>query len=221
MSVGASIRKMFGPYERHVSEAYRSMYLNIDEFVEQVRRWSPYPHRILEVGCGEGSVAERLRTVFSSAHITAIDVSSRIGRLYAGPQAGVCFAQCDIEEIAASKPGLFDLVVICDVLHHVPLGSRQGLLDAIRATLAPHGSLIFKDWQRSNTLIHWLCYASDRWLTGDRITYMTREETRQYLALSFGADALVGEMRIGPHWNNLAILVRPQPNALQSHLSMP
>jgi hypothetical protein len=54
MSVGASIRKMFGPYERHVSEAYRSMYLNIDEFVEQVRRWSPYPHRILEVGCGEG-----------------------------------------------------------------------------------------------------------------------------------------------------------------------
>jgi SAM-dependent methyltransferase len=209
MSIGASIRRMFGPFERQVSEAYRSIYLDIDEFVELVRRWSPYPGRILEVGCGEGTVTKRLQSAFPNAHITAIDVTSRIGRLYQGPQAGVCFAQCDIREIAASKAGAFDLVVLCDVLHHVPLGSRQRLLDAIPATLAPHGSFIFKDWQRSNTPIHWLCYASDRWLTGDRIGYMTRYEMRQHLALSFGAGALVDETRVSPRWNNLAILVRP------------
>ena len=209
MTIGASIRSMFGPYERQVSEAYRSIYLDLDEFVEQVRRWSPYPRRILEVGCGEGAVTERLHAAFPGAHIIAIDVTSRIGRLYQGRQAGVCFVQCDIQELAASKAGPFDLVVLCDVLHHVALGSRQGLLNAIRATLAPHGSFIFKDWQRSNTPIHWLCYASDRWLTGDRIGYMTRDEMRQHLALSFGGGALVSETRVGPRWNNLAILVRP------------
>jgi 2-polyprenyl-6-hydroxyphenyl methylase/3-demethylubiquinone-9 3-methyltransferase len=209
MSIGASIRRMFGPYERRVSEAYRSIYLNIDEFVEQVRQWSPYPRRILEVGCGEGAITERLHSAFPNTHITAIDATSRIGRLYQGPQAGVCFTQCEIQEIGASKAGAFDLVVLCDVLHHVPLGSRQGLLDAIRVMLAPHGMFIFKDWQRSNTPVHWLCYASDRWLTGDRITYMTRDEMRQHLALTFGANALVGEMRVGPRWNNLSMLVRP------------
>jgi 2-polyprenyl-3-methyl-5-hydroxy-6-metoxy-1,4-benzoquinol methylase len=200
---------MFGPFEHQISEAYRSIYLNIHEFVEQVRRWSPHPNRILEVGCGEGSVTARLQSAFPSTHITAIDVSSRIGRLYRGPRAGVSFAQCEIQEVAASNAGRFDLVVLCDVLHHVSPDSRQRLLDAIRATLAPRGTFIFKDWQRSNTPIHWLCYASDRWLTGDRIAYMTRDEMRQHLVLSFGASALVGELRVGPRWNNLAILVRP------------
>lgn len=209
MSIGASIRRMFGPYERHVSEAYRAIYLNIDEFVEQVRRWSPSPRRILEVGCGEGAVTERLRTAFPSSHITAIDLTSRIGRLYQGPQAGVCFSRCEVRDLAESKVELFDLIMLCDVLHHVPFGSRLGLLSAIRATLAPHGSFVFKDWQRSNTPIHWLCYASDRWLTGDRIGYMTRDEMRQHLELTFGAGALMGEIRVGPRWNNLAILIQP------------
>lgn len=208
MSIGASIRGMFGPLERRVSQAYRSIYLDIDEFVEQVRRWSPYPRRILEVGCGEGAVTERLHSAFPSTHITAIDVSSRIGRLYRGPRASVCFARCEVQDLIAPNVEPFDLVVLCDVLHHVPFGFRQGLLDAIRATLAPQGNFIFKDWQRSNTPIHWLCYASDRWLTGDRITYMTREEMRRHLALSFGAGALAGETRVSPRWNNLAILVR-------------
>jgi 2-polyprenyl-3-methyl-5-hydroxy-6-metoxy-1,4-benzoquinol methylase len=209
MKIGASIRRMFGPYERRISEAYRSIYLDIDEFVEQVRRWSPYPHRVLEVGCGEGAVTERLHSAFPSAHITAIDVTSRIGRLFQGQQVGVCFTRCELQDLTASKVEPFDLVVLCDVLHHVPLGSRKELLDAIRAALAPGGSFIFKDWERSNTPIHWLCYASDRWLTGDRIGYMTRDEMRQYLALGFGAGALVGEMRVAPRWNNIAILVRP------------
>lgn len=209
MGIGAAIRSLFGPYERHISEAYRAIFLNIDEFVEQVRRWSPHPCRILEVGCGEGAVTERLRSAFPGAHITAIDVTSRIGRLYQGPRAGVCFTRCQIQDLTESKVEPFDLVVLCDVLHHVPLGSRQGLLDAIRAALAMHGSLIFKDWQPSSTPIHWLCYASDRWLTGDRVGYMTSEEMRQHLKSTFGAGALVGETRVGPRWNNLAILVRP------------
>jgi 2-polyprenyl-6-hydroxyphenyl methylase/3-demethylubiquinone-9 3-methyltransferase len=75
--------------------------------------------------------------------------------------------------------------------------------------MAPHGTLVFKDWQRNYAPIHWLCYASDRWITGDRISYMTREEMRERLARSFGDGALLAEALIGPWWNNLAILVRP------------
>jgi len=100
-------------------------------------------------------------------------------------------------------------VVLSDVLHHVPLELRQGLLHAVRTALAPKGTFVFKDWQRNYTPIHWLCYASDRWLTGDRISYMTRSEMRERLALTFGEDALVGEARVGPWWNNIATLVRP------------
>jgi 2-polyprenyl-3-methyl-5-hydroxy-6-metoxy-1,4-benzoquinol methylase len=209
MAIGPFIRRLFGRYERQISEAYRSLYLDIDEFIAQVQRWYPNPLTILEVGCGEGAVSERLHRAFPRADVTAIDISSQIGRLYRGPSQGVRFVRCDVHQIAASMPGSFDLVVLCDVLHHVPRASRQVLLNGIRALLAPGGALIFKDWQRTNAPIHWLCYASDRWLTGDRISFMTREKMREHLASSFGMAALVDETRVSPHWNNLATLVRP------------
>jgi hypothetical protein len=40
---------------------------------------------------------------------------------------------------------------------------------------------------------------------------MTRNEMRERLALTFGEDALVGEARVAPWWNNIATLVRPPP----------
>ena len=210
MKVGPLIRKLFGPYERQISEAYRSIYIDIDSFVELTRQWKPSANKILEVGCGEGAVTERLNTAYPNANLTAIDITSRIGRLYRGSRGNVRFIQCSVQQIAEKEPRQYDLVVLSDVLHHVPVKFRQELLDAVRNTLAPGGTLVFKDWQRNNSPIHWLCYASDRWLTGDRISYMTRQEMRERLALTFGASALSDEARVAPWWNNIATLVRPQ-----------
>jgi 2-polyprenyl-3-methyl-5-hydroxy-6-metoxy-1,4-benzoquinol methylase len=209
VKIGPLIRKMFGPYEGRISEAYRSIYIDIDAFVELMREWKPRANRILEVGCGEGAVTERLNTTYPDAKITAIDITPRVGRLYRGLLDNVRFIRCGVQDIAATEPGQYDLVVLSDVLHHVPLELRQGLLDAIRTALAPEGTLVFKDWQRNRAPIHWLCYASDRWLTGDRISYMTRTEMRERLALAFGEPALVAEARVAPWWNNIATLVRP------------
>lgn len=209
MSIGPFIRRMFGPYERQVGEVYRSLYIDIDAFVELMRRWNPNAARILEVGCGEGAVTERLNFAYPDAKITAIDITPRVGRLYNGSPESVRFIRCTVQEIAAAESGQYDLVVLSDVLHHVPVEFRQELLDAIRAALTPRGTFVFKDWERNYSLIHWLSYASDRWLTGDRISYMTRKEMRERLVHSFGNAALVAEARVRPRWNNLAILVRP------------
>jgi SAM-dependent methyltransferase len=208
MRLGPLIRQMFGPFEGRVSEAYRSIYIDINAFVALIREWNPIANRILEVGCGEGAVTQRLNAAFPSASITAIDITERVGRLYQGRHEAVRFVQCTVQEIAANQPGEFDLVVLSDVLHHVPMELRQGIVDAIRTTLAPQGALVFKDWQRGHSPIHWLCYASDRWLTGDRISYMTRDEMRACLARSFGQAALIAERRVKPWWNNIATLVR-------------
>jgi 2-polyprenyl-3-methyl-5-hydroxy-6-metoxy-1,4-benzoquinol methylase len=185
---------MFGPYERQISEAYRSIYVDIDALVELTRQWKPTAKKILEVGCGEGAVTYRLNVAYPGAKITAIDITPRIGRLYRGPLDHVRFIRCGVEEIAATESGQYDLVMLSDVLHHVPLAYRQGLLDAIRTALAPNGTLVFKDWQRN--------------YTGDRISYMTRDEMRERLARTFGETALIAEARVGPWWNNIATLVR-------------
>ena len=209
MRLGPLVRRMFGPFEQQISDAYRSIYIDIDAFAELMRLWQPNATNVLEVGCGEGAVTQRLNATFPDAKITAIDITPRVGRLYCGPLDHVTFAQCTVQDIAASECGSYDLVVLSDVLHHVPVDLRQGILDAIREVLAPQGILIFKDWQRNYAPIHWLCYASDRWLTGDSVSYMTRDEMRRILAKSFGESALIAEARVRPWWNNLATLVRP------------
>lgn len=209
MSIGPVLRAMFGPHERQVANAYRGLYVNIDELAAQIHRWVPVARRILEVGCGEGAVTEKLASAYRGAEITAIDITPRIGRLYNGPRGRVRFVHCTVHEIAAREPGHYDLIVLCDVLHHVPLSKRQDLLDAIRRTMTLDGVFVFKEWERNATLIHWLCHASDRWLTGDRVSYMTCEEIREYPARSFGDTAIVAEARLRPWRNNLAILVRP------------
>jgi 2-polyprenyl-6-hydroxyphenyl methylase/3-demethylubiquinone-9 3-methyltransferase len=200
---------MLGPLERPVSDAYRSLYLDLGDFAGLMLQWQPTAKHILEVGCGEGAVTRRLTAAYPGAGITAIDITPRVGRLYDGPRKRVSFIRCPVEEIAARQPRTYDLVVLSDVLHHVPTGSRHGVLDSIRTALAPGGTLIFKDWQKNATPIHWLCHASDRWLTGDRVIYMNREEMRNSLSKAFGESALVAEARVRPRWNNLAILVRP------------
>ena len=209
MPVGPVIRRMFGPFEHQITHAYREIYFNVDAYVEQLRHWVPAPKNILEVGCGEGAVTERLARAFPEARITAIDITPRVGRLYRGPTDRVRFLQCTAQEIAAREPGGYDLAMLVDVLHHVPLHLRQPLLDSVRETLGPSGALVVKEWERTATPIYWLCYASDRWLTGDRIRYMRREEWRPTFAASFGEAALVAEARTGPWRNNLVTLIRP------------
>lgn len=209
MGIGRVIRGLFGPYERQISELYRSIFVDIDSYVQEVRDWVPDPQRILEVGCGEGAVTERLASAYPDAEIVATDIDPRAGRLYRGRAEKVRFMQASIEELAARETRKFDLVVLSDVLHHVPMPMRQPLLTTIRALLAPGGSLAFKEWERTRTPIYWLCYFSDRWITGDRIHYLTRSEMHDQIDEIFGREARIAENRVPPWRNNISTLVRP------------
>lgn len=208
MGIGSRVRGMLGRYERPVSNAYRAMFLDIEDFMSKLQSWTPSARRILEVGCGEGAVVEHLRFLYPNADITGIDLTPRLGRLYRGTREHVRFLQCPVQDIAAAEPGQYDLVVLCDVLHHVPEAAREALLEAVRATISPGGNVVFKDWERTSTPIHWLCHASDRWVTGDRVSYMTGHEMRSLLSSGFGAKALIAEARTAPWRNNITVLVR-------------
>src|SRR5687767_10181407 len=138
-SLGARVRAIFGPHERAISELYRRAFLDLDALVSQLAE-SVTPGRILEVGCGEGQMTSRLVRAFPNAEILAIDVSPRAGRLFDGPSARVQFRCCSVADVLAEQPGAFDVVTLCDVLHHVPIGSRIPLLCSIRDLLTPNGT---------------------------------------------------------------------------------
>jgi 2-polyprenyl-6-hydroxyphenyl methylase/3-demethylubiquinone-9 3-methyltransferase len=198
---------LFGPYERGAAEAYRRIFIDLDDFVARTEAWVPEPRRILEVGCGEGAVTERLARAFPTATITATDITPAVGRLYRGPAARVNFIQGPVERVAENAPRSFDLVVLSDVLHHVPPVQRHALLSAIDRAMAPGGSLIFKDWAPSVHPIHWLCGFADRYITGDDVDFCTKPELAALLTEVFGAGAIRDEAAVRPWANNVAFLV--------------
>lgn len=207
MPVGPAVRKMFGRHERHIAELYRSIYIDLDSYIEVISRWISAPKRILEVGAGEGAVTERLAQAFPDAEILGIDIMPAVGRLYAGPTDRVRFRETTVQQVAAEQPGAFDFVILSDVIHHVPVPLRREILEAVRACVAPGGHAIFKDWARSATPIHWMCLASDKYLTGDDVHFLSRDEAAETLEEVFGRGAIADTAFVKPWRNNFAFLL--------------
>lgn len=207
MPIGPAIRRMFGRHEYKVAALYRSIFIDLDAYMDHVREWVPHASNILEVGCGEGAVTERLVKIYPQAKITAIDITPNVGRLYSGPPGRANFIQTTVQEIAAKAPNQFDLVILSDVIHHVPVHSRTELMESVRDNVAPGGRFIFKDWEKRFNLAHLLCLGSDRLLTGDKVEFMTANGARKFLEVIFGTEAVAQEGRIKPWRNNFAFLL--------------
>lgn len=213
MGVGAAVRRAFGPHEREVAAAYRGIYLDLADFGRVLAARRPGAERILEVGGGEGAVTEILAQTYPAARILSIDITERIGRLYNGPTQRVEFRQADISEIAASHGAKFDLVMVSDVVHHIPAAQRAPFLREVARTLVPGGRLVIKDWERSFSPIHWMCFARDRWLTGDRIAFLTANEMRKLVTEAVPGFVCESESRIAPWKNNFLQVFRWYPQS--------
>lgn len=206
--LGPRIRRIFGPCEHQIAHLYRRIYIDLDSLAGLMHSWVPLPHRILEVGCGEGAMTERLVRTYPAASITAIDISPNVGRLFRGNASTVTFIQETVESVARREPASFDLVVLADVLHHVPVAARVSLLSAIDRSLLPGGGLIFKDWVVSSSPIHRLCEFSDRRLTGDDVSYFTMSDIDTLLTDTFGRGAIRQFRTVRPWRNNVAFLIQ-------------
>lgn len=208
MHPGPVIRRLFGPSEHAVAEAYRHIFVDLDDFARLIRTWVPQARSILEVGCGEGAMTERITRIYPTAAVTAIDITPKVGRLFRGDRAHVTFCQEAVEAVASRRPASFDLVILADVIHHVPADARRSLICAIDQAMAPDGSFIFKDWVITKTPIHWLCGVSERYLTGDEVSYCTMPGMEGLLIDPFGPGTIRQTATVRPWDNNVAVLVQ-------------
>lgn len=204
MPIGATIRRCFGPLEPQISSLYRNMFVNLNEWTSSVQNMKPDAKRILEVGCGEGASTEFLFHTFPDATIDAIDISDRLVRMFRPSTDNVRFSKEYVEERAITHPGEYDLIILSDVLHHVPEGDQISLLKSIGDLLASDGVFAFKDWARSNAPIYFAALFADRYLTGDDVKYKTPTEARNMLASVFGESSISPVLHVSPWRSNYA-----------------
>lgn len=191
-----------------MSELYRSRFINLDELIRTITSLSK-PQRILEVGCGEGAVADRLARVYPAAEYVGLDIAPDPGRMFTGDRGRFEFRRELSSEFRSSAPQPFELVLLVDVFHHIPVPERVGTLGDLHALCAPGGLIVIKDWTRATSFWHLACYSADRYLTGDaNVRYPSREELLQAAAEGLAGDELVCETRVPPRPNNLLLAYR-------------
>lgn len=94
--------------------------------------------RVLEYGCGIGRNIPFLQRAFPHASIVGTDISPASLELASHDCPEATFV---LENEASQRLGLFDIIFVAGVFHHVPVEQRASVAATIAGRLAPGGSL--------------------------------------------------------------------------------
>jgi 2-polyprenyl-3-methyl-5-hydroxy-6-metoxy-1,4-benzoquinol methylase len=207
MTIGSSVRRMLGPrLERAAADRYRRMFVDLDALAATIAGLGPFAS-VIEVGCGEGALMSRLMDALDpDATAVGIDIAPNPGHGYSGRNSNVVFRQAAVAEMVAEGRH-FDLVVVSDVLHHIPPADRIAFLESCRDLLAPHGTIVVKEWVRRRNVAHLAAYTSDRYISGDKgVQFYNQDELRTVFSDVFRVDGLpLITSHTPPHWNNVVM----------------
>lgn len=120
------------PLYRSKLPVYQSVMLN-----SLLGLWTGRHERLLDVGGGTGVIAQAMAELFPVGSVQAVDLVDRFC-----PTLSIVTRQYDGCELPFADRA-FDAATLNNVLHHVPVAARAGLLREIRRVAA--GPLYIKD----------------------------------------------------------------------------
>jgi 2-polyprenyl-3-methyl-5-hydroxy-6-metoxy-1,4-benzoquinol methylase len=209
MGMGTFVRHRLGRFEIPAANLYRSAFISLRSLAEQIAAVAP-AGRILEVGCGDGCLAQQLSRVYPEASYLGVDVAPTAGRLYRGDPGWAQFRTMAVQDLLAEQPEPFDLVLLVDVIHHVPPEIRDEVLCCSAELVREGGHLMVKEFERNHGPYYHLTYAADRYITGDKgVRFMTMPELRSMIdntrLIGFGSPR---GCRVRPAHNNILVDIR-------------
>ncbi len=109
---------------------------------ESIKKWAPLrPLRVLEVGCGIGSISAKMNARWPAAKITGIDISSHsiqlAQKLFANENLN--YFQSILEPATFNEQ--FDLIVFMDVYEHISPEDRPQVHAALRKIIRNEGRI--------------------------------------------------------------------------------
>lgn len=95
---------------------------------------------IMDIGCGRGYALQDLAGL-GYTNLQGIDTDATQA-IFAREQGLVVQQVAQTEAFLATKPGAYAVILLMDVLEHVPREAQPGFLQAVAASLRPGGRLI-------------------------------------------------------------------------------
>lgn len=103
--------------------------------------------RVLDVGCGTGSLTLALARIAGPGRVAGLDPSAKmLERAAAKKGARAIDFQPGYAQALPFDVGAFDLVTSCLALHHIPEGELAAAFSEMRRVLAPGGRIYLIDF---------------------------------------------------------------------------
>ena len=132
-------------YDGHAKEIQQHVGVNIRHrsIMQRLRRAGLHmDHRVLEIGCGIGTLTSLLAKYVSVGTIHAVDISEgavQIAQERFKDNGRVTLQVSDMSDFISEKP--FDRIVLPDVLEHIPEEQHANLFGILAKYLAPDGTI--------------------------------------------------------------------------------
>lgn len=172
MALGATVRRLLGPhFARKVGRAYRAIFVDLNKEARALATVIPPRAHVLDVGGGDGEPLNHLLALRPDLRITTIDPGPVVGQ-WVAPQYDsqvTRIPRTRIEDYLASGQPNPDVLLIADVVHHIPRDARDRFFSSVGDFLerVPTLRIVIKDVEPGSPRAL-LGYWSDLWITGDR-----------------------------------------------------
>lgn len=124
--------------------------------LNRIVTYIPDGAKVLEVGCGNGRLAERLDRAGRRVTFLGVDSARELIEIAAARRANLRHVTAEFRVADVTQPGWnlnlpgapFEVTLALAVLHHIPsFDLRRAVLRDIHAVLRPGGTLIMTNWQ--------------------------------------------------------------------------
>jgi hypothetical protein len=189
MSIGTLARQILGRRLFKIAgEAYRGVFVDLGAVAKSIVHAIPRDAHILDVGGGDGAPLNHLLKLREDVRVTMIDLQDSIGSaLHPALESRVrILPMTSIRDFAGRGEALPDVVLLSDVLHHVPAGTREDFMRDLTGLAGEATRVIIKDVEP----VGWRAFLGlwcDKNVTGDRgVSLVSRSEARRLLQHAFG-----------------------------------
>ena len=152
-------------YKGAVLEWYMRIKLHLEKWYDTYDRLLPRSGHIVDLGCGYGAMSYMLQMLSNKRIITAIDYDNEKISVAAN-----CFSKNDKIEFSSANIRTYkipaaDGYIISDVLHYIDKEAQQRVIESCIKKLSPHGVILIREGDNSQSENHKNTEATERWST--------------------------------------------------------